>query len=530
MARQTRYIVLILVLLSIGALAVFAVPNSKASENLAMITMFEPDESVFIPVVQRMVKPQPNLVYTIGRFVAYGFYSYGFPLFAPTALIYKALTLLGQGENYPLLMLSARQIISVMPMLASLWVLVYLQDQFKSWRSIVLFIFLLSIPAVVQNGFWWHPDGLVMYFSSLVLYFLWKDKLAFGKNFYYAAVFCGILIALKVVGFFFFLTIASLLVWGLIDKKITLKQFFLKGFLFIIILTVAVVFSNPHLLIPAHRVWAFNVLKREILETSKGYGTVYDKGLSSALPVLTKFYGEAVFLLFAVGVSIRSLWDKQTRLLRVLILTWFLPLSLHLVFFSHFKYQYWLPVAVPLFSNLAFLLPDKKIDFRNKSVLLQNVLLLIIAAQFVFFIKRDFQLFTARVHRLENNPAVSFYEKTLTELEPVTQDLKIYYDYRLYLPETSGWKTETSFDLLDYDTIQSNAFDVLMLEQQRILDYIREDAVGIDPLNFPKAQQFYRDANQGALADYVLLMRNEHALLFIRQDLCPLYYDQQRCQ
>ncbi len=147
-----------------------------------MITMFEPDESTMIPVVKRMNHPQPNLIYTIGRFVAYGFYSYGFPLYAPSGLIYKVLTLFDQGDNYPLLMLCMRQIISVLPMIVAIWILVYLQDQFRSWRSVVLFIFLLSVPAIIQNGFWWSSgwSGAPLRESGALL--LWKDNHRFAST------------------------------------------------------------------------------------------------------------------------------------------------------------------------------------------------------------------------------------------------------------------------------------------------------------------------------------------------------------
>jgi len=326
--KQKKLIVLTLVLLSVAALAFFSIPNSKASENLAMVSMFEPDENVMIPIIKRMVGPQPDLIHTIYRFFAYGFYSYGLPHFAPSAIVYKILTLFGQGDNMPVVMLSLRQIITVIPMLASLWVLVYLQDQFKSWRSVSLFVFLLSVPAVIQNGFWWHPDGLVMLFSSLVIYFLWKDDRSYGKYFNIAAVLCGVLAALKVVGFFFFLTIAMVLIWGLAEKKLTRKQFFQKAFLFIAIMAISIIAASPHLLIPNHRTFAFNVLRREIFETSKGYGIFYAKGLPAAWPTMTAFYGKAIFLITALAVSVWSLWDQETRFLRALILSWFIPLSL----------------------------------------------------------------------------------------------------------------------------------------------------------------------------------------------------------
>lgn len=530
MSKQTRLIIIILALLTLAALAIFAIPNSKASDNLAMITMFEPDESIMIPVVKRMNHPQPDLIYTIGRFVAYGFYSYGFPVFAPSGLIYKVLDLFGQGDNYPLMMLSMRQLISVLPMLASLWILVYMQDQYKTWRSIALFLFLLSVPAVIQNGFWWHPDGLVLLFASLVLYFLWKDNRSFGKHFFLAAVFCGVLVALKVVGFFFFLAIATALIWGLMEKKLTWKQVCLKGLLFIVIMAASILIASPHVFIPSHRTLAFNVLNKEIFETSQGYGVVYDKGLRAALPTMTAYYGNVVFLLTSLAVSIWSLWDKKTRFLRALILSWFLPLSVYLLFFSHFKYQYWLPVAIPLFSNLAFLTQKICSQGRRKQPLIKVALLLVVLIQFGFFIQQDIQLFRLRTARKENSPAIRFYDQALGELAPVNQALKVYYDYRLYMPETPDWETETSFDLLTYSVIQAGDYDILFLEQQRILDYIQEGVDGVDPDIFPLAQVFYRDANLGELEGYSLMMRNDHALLFIREDLCPLYFDAGRCQ
>ncbi len=49
------------------------------------------------------------------------------------------------------------------------------------------------------------------------------------------------------------------------------------------------------------------------------------------------------------------------------------------------------------------------------------------------------------------------------------------------MPDTPGWTVETSFDLLNYEYIETMDFDILFLEQQRILDYIQEGAVGVDP-------------------------------------------------
>jgi len=532
MTKNRKWIVLSLALISLIAFFIFAIPNSKGSENLAMVTMFEPDESAMYWIPKRMVAPQPNLVHTVYRFIAYGFYSYGWPQFVPSAIVYKILTWFGQGDNMPLVMLSWRQFITVVPMIASLWVLVYLQDQFKTWRSVALFIFLLSVPAVVQNGYWWHPDGLVMFYSSLVLYFLWKDQRKFGKHFFIAAALCGVLAALKVVGFFFFLAIAVALIWGLAEKRLTLKQFFGKAFLFILVMAAGILISSPHLLIPNHRELAFTVLKREIFETSQGYGIFYEKGLSAAWATIRTYYGEALFLLVTLAVSIWSLWDKETRYLRALILAWFIPLSVHLLFFSHFKFQYWLPVAIPVFSNLVFILPAKKLDWKTKgsTTLIKAGLLLVVVIQFGFFVARDVKLFNNRVNRAENNDEINFYSKAVEELTPVDQDITVYHDYRLYLPDTEGWSVDTSFELLTYDYIRERDFDVLMLSHQRTRDYLKSSAVGIDPNTFPQNQAFYTDADNEEIEGYQLLYRDPTALLFIKDDLCELYYSQDRCE
>ena len=532
MDKTQRRVILVLGLLSLAAFLLFSIPNSKASDNLAMVTMFEPDEAVMLPVIQRMIGPYPDLLHMVYRFIAYSFYSYGFPHFAPSALVYKALSLFGQETNMPLLMLALRQIITVIPMLASLWLLVYMQDQFKTWRSAALFGFMLLVPAVVQNGFWWHPDGQVMLYSSLVLFFLWKDQLQFGRYYYIAAAICGVLVAIKVVGFFFFLTIGTVLVLGLASKKLNPRQFFAKAGVFILIMAAAILVASPHLLIPKHRAFAFTILKREIFETSKGYGVLYEKGLAAAWPTIRDYYGEALFLLITLGLSVWGLWKRENRLLRVLILTWFIPLSTHLLFFSHFKYQYWLPVALPLFSNLILLLPATREEWRQKNFFsyLRPVLLLIVLIQLVFFGINSARRFDYRVHRAENNPAINFYEKSLAVLEPVIGDMKIYYDYRLYMPNRDRWSIENSFDLLTYDYIESGNFDLLFLSHQRIRDYLQPSIQGIDPENLIQAQVFYRDADAGQITGYKLLLRDGTGLLFIRDDVCLEFYSEEICQ
>ena len=78
----------------------------------------------------------------------------------------------------------------------------------------MLFVLLVSVPAVVQNNQWWHPDGITFLLVVLTLFFLKRDNLRFGWNFLLAAAMCGIATATKLVGVYFFLAVALTLILG----------------------------------------------------------------------------------------------------------------------------------------------------------------------------------------------------------------------------------------------------------------------------------------------------------------------------
>jgi hypothetical protein len=148
-----------------------------------------------------------------------------------------------------------------------------------------------------------------------------------------------------------------------------------------------------------------------------------------------------------------------------------------------------------------------------------------------FFAQQDYAIVRAQMTREADDWRLSFYEDTLRMLEPLAgQKLKVYYDYRLYVPaETPNWKIETSFDLLSYAYIQEHDFDVLLLLQQRIWDYTKPTAVGTDPEAFALSQQFYRDADAGEIAGYDLVYRTPLALVFVKENLCATYFPAPAC-
>jgi len=497
-----------------------------------MVQVFEPDEAALFPTIVNMARPKNDIVTFFKQFIVYERYNKGFPFYGPSALILVFLRWIGQEKNIPLTFLVLRQVISVLPMLCGLLLIVWMQDRFRTYRSILIFLFLLIVPATIQNGFWWHTDGLTLLLSVLVIWFLYKDALKFGKYFIGAAATCGVLTAAKMMGVFFFLTISVVLIWGLLEKKITLQKMVVLGLEFLGIMSAAFLISSPFLLSEWGRAGYLNMIRAQMASLSAGYGVIYAKGLPAAWPLMRDYFGSATFLLLSLAVNVYGLTSKKHRFLNTLLLTWFVPLTLYVTIFSHFKFQYWLPVALPLFSCWAQVLPDniKGFTVKNWYAVMQIVLMLVFVAQLLSFSVKSAQLFTARIHRAENNPNIAFRETVAETLAPVaTIPLRVYYDYRLYVPETPSWVLSTAYEPISYTQINENDYDLLLLAKQRILDYLNPEVEGVDEALFAESQRFYRDVEKGEVQSFVLLGSDEVGLIFIRQDLCEQYYPQANC-
>ncbi|MEJ2487830.1 MAG: glycosyltransferase 87 family protein, partial [Anaerolineales bacterium] len=192
------------------------IPNFVASDDFGMIMVFDPDEAAPLPSVFDMIKPQETLVSAVKNFLTYQYYIYGFPYFAYSALVILPLKFFGSlSDQFPLIMLILRQATSVLPMVFSAYWLVNLQTKYRNlWVGIFLLVFLLAVPAVVQNNFWWHPDGLTMLTVVAVIYFLNRDNFTYGSDFLWAAFACGISTGIKFTGIYFVLTIGVYLLWG----------------------------------------------------------------------------------------------------------------------------------------------------------------------------------------------------------------------------------------------------------------------------------------------------------------------------
>lgn len=515
---------IISILISLLAFILFAIPNNTGAKDYQMLSVFEPDEFAQYPVIQRMITPKETLRKTIIGFLAYDYYFYGFPFFGSSAIVQLLLKGINRTENTQLSLLFLRQLTSVLPMLISLLLLVKLWDNFETWRSPFGLLLLLNIPAVTKNALWWHPDGLVLLLVVLILYLLRKDSFKLKRFFYLAAILCGVLTATKLIGLYFFLAVAYCLWMAYQKNKLPWPKIVAAGIAFIALMAVSFVAANPFLLSSWGRIAWFQIFQRQRFLLDKGYGIVYEKGLLAVYPLLKESYGHVIFLLTALAISIWGAIRSDHKHLYQLTLTWSLPITIMTFFLTHFKYQYWLPVGTVLISGFIGVLPkklEKKVFTKVSFPFL--VVFLILLIQSGLFIPQNIRFFRDGVIREETSPEIAFAKKIEENLAPLDGvAASVYFDYRLYLPENENWQVHTSFDLLNYDYINDNRFDVLLLLRQRINDYLNPDAVGIDPQQFQLSQSFYTDAENGTISGYKLIYQDELALIYIKD---KVYYE-----
>lgn len=527
MKKANLWVVLSLAIITVAVFVVFIFPNKAGSADEAMVNIFQPDEYATWTVVDRMTSPKPDRPSFLQHYFLYDFYHYGFPYFSLSTIPVFVARWTHQIDNMSFVMASIRQFISVLPSLIALLILVYIQDQFRTYKSILLYIILLSVPAVVNNNMWWHPDGLCMLFSALTLFFLWKDEQKFGKYFYIAAIFAGILTATKLIGVFFLVAIIPILLGQLKAKKWRFVELVGQWSLFAIIMAIAFVISNPFLFTLKGIASYARTLYSEFSQISAGYNLVYEKGFAATWAGIQPAYGTLPFLIAVAFSFALGFLDKDKQKLSLLLLCWFVPLTVTVLFATHFKYQYWLPAAIPAFSMLYMLIPDK--TWKKDKLWLnipRAVFVAVVVIQVVFFNIQNVQSVSAQIQREENSESIQFYREAIQVLEPTrNENLNVYYDYRVYIPfDSEPWQLHTAFEMLDYPYIQEENFDILLLMNQRVTDYLNPRAEGVNPDKLETARIFYREVRDNQVRNYILLYENDFGKAFIRQDLFKQYY------
>ncbi len=516
-----------------------------------MISLFETDEFAQYPVVVRMLTPRETFDKTLLNFIEYRHYYYGSPFYFSSALLLLPAKLADDLQNTQLNLLLLRQVISVLPMIAALLIFTYLHTKFQSrWKSIALFILLLFVPAVVENNMWWHVDSLAIFFIALTFLFLDLDNLSFGRFYYLAAVSTGVATATKVIGLFFFLTIPTYLLIGLIRKKLLWKGVFFHALGFVSLMAGAIVISNPFLLLPGERTRMADLLTRQFGSMSAGWVLTYDKGPASWLPVLQSLYGSLPFLCLALFVLGVGIYHAKTRLRHLLIASWAVPFGLYVLFTIAIKpTHFFLPILLPVFSCLvvltdfSLLKPASKLSTGDSEVgkagghsssktvrwVWCTLIIAILGYQFASYLNKDIQLYVDVRKREQNEKSLVFYrilERAYLPQIQSAEQLVVFRDVRMYFPEDPRWIVRTYWNS-NYTTIEKIRPDLIILWAQRILDYTQQGAQekAVNPGRFQDTYQFYIDADTDQLRGYRLVFRNEEGLFFVREAIYEGYFE-----
>ena len=360
MEKIQKKILWTLVILGALYFALFWFPNASTLGSDNPIVYLDRDEYVTYPIVERMLAFEGDIHNIWGRLIVYGDYHYGYPFYFFSFLVLLPLRLI-QGsaffEHIPTNILLLRQFISVLPMILTAGILAYTHSHFKSWwKSLLIFALILSVPAVVRNNLhWWHPDALMLLFIVLTFFFLERDDFRLGRHFYLAAAACGLAIAIKLMGFFFFLAIPLYLVLAWKKNHFTLKKLAAAAALFILVMTVVIILSNPFLFYQAPREEMLAIQSFKTEELSGGYehdsSPDYARGPRYWRRTLNVSYGQPQMMLVFTGLLLLGCAFGQQRKHNMLIAAWSLPLAIYLLWFVSPKPDhYLLPLLIPVFS------------------------------------------------------------------------------------------------------------------------------------------------------------------------------------
>lgn len=532
--------IILLILLFLGAVYFFLFwpINSLGARDQIMISIFEPDEFAQYSHPLRMLdQPGKTLNQSIYRFTAYQHYYYGYPFYFYSAVALLPLKFISGLDNTAYNMLFLRQLVSVLPMIAAVMLLVYLQTRFQSYlRSIFLFILLLTVPAVFRNNTWWHPESLVFLFIVLTFYFLYKDDLSFGKCFYFSAIACGFAIATKLIGLFFFITIPTYILLGVYQGRINFMKAVKSSIIFVALMAITFVACSPFLLFASERKAAFNIQLRQSEAMSDGFVLSYAKGPAAWFSLIDNNYAQPLFLLaslVSLGIGIAK---KETRLLSLLIATWSIPFMLYLLFTVVIKPKhFFIPILLPVFSTLPFLFDAvwprtfRLVKANLVKFVLLAVTLVVVLTQVIYNFNFDAKHYLAELNKEKDSQAIQFYEK-LDEIvfSKISADdhLVIFRDVHTYVKDLPRWDVKYRWGLYDYTVIKNTNADVLILWKQMLYDYTQAGAAerALDQIKFSEARRFYNDALNHNVEGYHLIYQDDFGFAYISVALYDRYF------
>ncbi|MHC1740314.1 MAG: hypothetical protein AB9897_04305 [Anaerolineaceae bacterium] len=545
MTNKQRQVFWVLIAFSLSIVLLYIFPDLQGAVNSEMLSVFQPDEYAQYPYVIHMLRGG-TVIQTIHSFLVYGHYYYGYPFyfFSGLALIPVKLIL---GANWtastPIIMTVLRETQNVIPMLIAMLLLVWMTTQFRSvWKSVLLFVFLESLPVVVANNQWWHPDSWLVLFCVLTLFFLQRDKLRFGKNFFFSAIAVGLATSTKMLGVLFITSYIVYLSYGLITKKISLGKAFIKAALFLLIMAATILLGTPQLLMPQERLELIAVFKDNFLQNTRGFW-VTSGGVSQNWRTFSEFmqngYSGWIMVSASLFILIVGIAKKETRLYSFLLFSWVFTYCGYFIFIAAtLRPHYFIPVILPLFAAIAQFWPER-IELNRKVqnvedrvsqpfywVSIASVLLILVFSIINCF---DLQKSVHQTLREEvNSPSIQFFtrvdQKYLIRL-PIDKNFTIYRDWRAYVAPQTNWNVTMNWDLADYSKINELKPAILFLETENI-NYFSDPSklsIALDETGMKLKNQFYLDAKNDGIQGYVLLDKSDFGKAFARQDIYDTY-------
>ena len=535
-------------LAGITVLCLYIVPDLQGAKNLEMLSVFQPDEYAQYPYLLHMLNNSgENFIQSIHTFLVYGHYYYGYPFYFFSGLVLiPAKLILGANwlNSTSVLVMILRESINVLPMLISVILLIWMLTKFRSlWQGLLLFGFLETLPVVVANNLWWHPDSLLVFFSVLTIFFLQRDQFRFGANFFLSAVACGLAITSKVLGVLFVTAYIVYFLYGILTKKISFPKAVIKAAIFLLIMTASILVSMPQLIMPQERAEIIAVFKGNLSENTNGFWVVGGgpaqnwQTLTTYIPL---YYANYWLFLPALLFSIAGLFKKNTRLLSILVLCWVATYCGYFLFIaSTLRPHYFLPVFLPIFACLALFWPEaspenwrlvKNHQFHQVSpffwVNSLSVLLLLVG-----MIQNGINAYPSIFEskgKEAGSASIQFYEQvqqSFLKKLPEDKNFTLYRDWRAYIAPKSNWNVVTNWDLMDYQKLDELKPVVIFLESENIAYFsdASKQAIALDASGMKLKYEFYSDAKADAVQGYVLLAENSFGKAFARQDVYDTY-------
>ena len=529
MGPQQKRTALILAIIGLAYWLVFIPTSLQGAQNPDMLAIFEIDEYAQYPNALHMVSQAGSLFESLHNFAVYQHYFYGYPFYFFSGLV----LLLGKVifgaswiANTPFVVAALRQSINVLPMALAAGLFTWIVTRFKQrWTSIVVFVLLLTIPGVLANNYWWHPDSLGVLLVALVYFFLERDQMRFGRFWLLAAAACGVGLSVKYVGAFFVLTIPLYLFLAWRQKQLTLAKGIGQAGLFLLVMVLGLVISNPLLLLPQERP---EIIRYQILQFSQtNVGIILKHSFAETLAKFWETIQGSYGGLLAIGLVLASLiyglWQPTKRTYTLLVLSWSLPYAIVVLNVSNFRPHYLLPLMLPLLSLVAYPLIDaiSAAPAWPRKPVSSWVIWLAALGLILFNLPQDITGYQVSLNKETGSASIQFYQHLqsnplLTSLEG--QSLTVYRDWQVYFPSSGDVHVEMDWNKASYPVIDALDPDVILLDRREVALYAPEDVVtnSVDSGNVSANHAFYLDAQNNQIPGYQLVDQDSFGLAFVK--------------